>query len=81
VTKDRVICLESEILTTFDFDFNFLSPLTFLQRYMRLADLKRGYPESHVNIIAEEILKLSLSNIAFLQFFPSHTSAAAFVLA
>jgi hypothetical protein len=81
VTKERVINLESEILTTFDFDFNYLSPLPFLERFMRLADLKKGFPERHVNVIAEEILKLSLCNIVFLQFLPSQMAAAAFVLA
>jgi hypothetical protein len=48
---------------------------------MRLADLKKGYPESHVNIIAQEILKLSLCSISFLEILPSNMAAAAYVLA
>jgi hypothetical protein len=39
VTKLLVIAMEAKILTTLGFDLNFLSPLIFLERYLRLLDL------------------------------------------
>jgi hypothetical protein len=39
VTKQKVINLESEIVRLLDFDFNFISPLFFLERFLRLAEL------------------------------------------
>jgi len=39
VTKLLVIAMEAKILTTLGFDLNFLSPLIFLEIYLRLLDL------------------------------------------
>lgn len=54
VTKDRVIRLESEILKLFDFDFTMLSPLPFLERFMRLFNV---HNEFFIDTISQEILK------------------------
>lgn len=40
VTKEKVIQCESEILKAFDFDFQFVTPLPLLERFMRLADFR-----------------------------------------
>ena len=39
VTRERVIELEEVILKKLDFNLNFVSPLTFLERYLRLLDI------------------------------------------
>lgn len=38
VTKEGVIKCEDDVLKTFDFDFNMLSPMPFFERFMRLAE-------------------------------------------
>jgi hypothetical protein len=78
VDKLKVIMLEGEILKAFNFDFNFLSPLPFLERFLRLAEL---HTDRNVTHIAIELLKLQASQINFLEFKPSLVAAAALVLA
>ena len=39
IDKVRVIIMEEDILKAFTFNFNLLSPLPFLERFLRLADL------------------------------------------
>jgi hypothetical protein len=39
LTKDRVISLETKFLIAMDFDLHILSPLTFLDRFLRLSNL------------------------------------------
>lgn len=38
VTKEAVIRCEDDVLKTFDFDFNMLSPMPFFERFMRLSE-------------------------------------------
>jgi hypothetical protein len=38
VDKPKVILTESAIIKAFNFDFGFLSPLPFLERFLRLTD-------------------------------------------
>lgn len=38
VDKSKVITMESNIIKTFNFEFGFLSPLPFLERFLRLLD-------------------------------------------
>ena len=78
VDKQRVILMEGEILKAFAFDFSFISPLPFLERFMRLSDL---HIEEGVTSLCVELLKLSSIQIRFLEHRPSHIAAAAFVLA
>lgn len=78
VTKPLVIQMESEIVRALNFDMNFLSPLTFLERFLRLGDLQEDYK---VNTIAEELCKLAMTRIQFLDYKPSQIAAAAYVLA
>lgn len=39
-SKEEVITLEEDIIKMLDFDFNFVSPLVFLERFLRLYDLQ-----------------------------------------
>ena len=43
VTKERVIACEAEVIKMFDFDFGMLSPLTFIERFMRLSDVHNDF--------------------------------------
>ena len=38
VDKSKVITMEGNIIKTFNFEFGFLSPLPFLERFLRLLD-------------------------------------------
>ena len=38
VDKQKVIDMEGSIIRTLNFDFSFLSPLPFLERFLRLLD-------------------------------------------
>lgn len=40
VNKAKVISMEATIIKLFSFDFGFLSPLTFLERFLRLIDFQ-----------------------------------------
>src|SRR5438874_1607688 len=78
VTKPLVIQMESEIVRALNFDMNFLSPLTFLERFVRLGDLHEDFK---VNTIAEELCKLAMTKVEFLDYKPSQIAAAAYILA
>jgi hypothetical protein len=38
VDKQKVIDMEATIIRTLNFDFSFLSPLPFIERFLRLID-------------------------------------------
>lgn len=78
VTKPLVIQMESEIVRALNFDMNFLSPLAFLERFLRLADVHEDFK---VNTLAEELCKLAMTKVEFLDFKPSLIAAGAYVLA
>ena len=78
VTKPLVIQMESEIVRALNFDMNFLSPLTFLERFLRLGEVHEDFK---VNTIAEELCKLAMTKIEFLDYKPSQIAAAAYIIA
>lgn len=78
VTKQLVIQMESEILKALQFDLNFLCPLHFLERFLRLSRLHDDYK---ITTIAEELCKQSLTKMEFLNFKPSVVAAAALTIA
>lgn len=78
VTKPLVIQMESEIVRALNFDMNFLSPLTFLERFLRLSDLQEDFK---MNTIAEELCRLAMSKVEFLDYKPSQIAAAAYIIA
>lgn len=77
-TKATVIAMESRILITLNFDLNFLSPLIFLERFLRLTNL-------HLNgklvLLSKELCQRAAARIAFLEFKPSEIAAAALIMA
>lgn len=77
VDKEGVIFLEQKILTALEFDFNFPSSLTFLERFLRIAELQS---DPSVTSVAEDLLKVAVSKIIFLNFRPSLVAASALVL-
>jgi hypothetical protein len=42
VTKAIVIEMESRIVVALNFDFSYLSPITFLERFIRLSDFQNN---------------------------------------
>jgi hypothetical protein len=70
--------MESEILRALDFDFIILSPLTFLERFLRLADLHEDYK---IVTLSEELCKLSMTKVSFLDYKPSIIAGCALILA
>ena len=75
--KAAVITLEQKILNDLSFDFNYPSPLPFLERYLRVGGLQN---DQAITARAEEYLKIAISNINFLNYKPSLIAASAFVL-
>lgn len=78
VDKEAVIHMEEEILKLMQFDFNLLSPLTFLERFMKISDYQ---DDKKVVKVSHELLKLVASSHKFLSFKPSNIGAAILVLA
>lgn len=75
--KTAVITLEHRILNDLSFDFNYPSPLPFLERYLRVCGLQN---DQAITARAEEYLKIAISNINFLNYKPSLIAASALVL-
>ena len=76
--KNSVILLEQKMLNELSFDFNYPSPLPFLERYLRIGGLQN---DQAITDRSEEYIKIANKNIAFLNFRPSLIAAAALVLA
>jgi len=70
--------MESEIVRALNFDMNFLSPLTFLERFLRLGEVQEDFK---INTVAEELCKLAMTKIEFLDYKASQIAAAAYILA
>ena len=77
VSKAKVIALEEEIIKKMDFDFNYDSPLVFLERFLRLTGL-----QSHKFILSlsKEILKLIITDYSLVRHKPSILAASTLVL-
>jgi len=72
-----VISLESEIVRMLDFDFNFISPLFFLERFLRLADLQI---DKDVTMLAKELSIRARMKASFLEWKPSVIAGACIFL-
>lgn len=77
VDKESVIELEEHVLSTLQFDFNYPSSLTFLERYLRLAELQN---DCVLIQAADDLLKVAASKIVFLDYKPSLVAAASICL-
>jgi hypothetical protein len=78
VTVEKVIKLEEIVLTKLDFNMNLLSPLTFLERYLRLMNLHENLK---VKALAVELCLRSMAKIIFLDYKPSMIAATSLILA
>jgi hypothetical protein len=78
VTKARVIEMESRIVTALSFDLSFISPMFFLERYLRLANL---HDDFNVSKMAKELSIRAKMRAAMLDFKPSVIAAASLFLA
>lgn len=78
ITKQDVIDLESKMLKSLSFDFNNVSPAVFLERFLRVAGI---HEDESLLSLGYDILKLTYSKAAFLEYKPSNMAAAALVLA
>jgi hypothetical protein len=78
VNKQKVIMVEEDMLTMLCYDFNFVSPLSFLERYLRISNLQCDYIST---AIAVELLKLAASQMSFIDSKPSIIAVSALLLA
>lgn len=76
-TKEEVLQLEYEILTTLDFNFFVPSLLRFLQRYRKLSNTAS---DEQIFFFAQYIAEISLLDAFFLKHKTSEVAAAAFIL-
>jgi len=65
-------------LNILEFDFNYPSPLPFLERFARVGELQA---DQAITTQAEELLRVATKHIVFLNYRPSLIAAAALVLA
>lgn len=77
ITKEKVIKLESEVLKRFDFDFSMISPLPFLERFLRLNE---SHNDFFLDTLSLEILKLLSTVSKYLEFKSSLIGAATMVV-
>lgn len=78
VTKAIVIEVESRIVTTLNFDFNLMVPLTFLERYIRLSEYSNN---KKAFVLAKEICQRAVIKSMFLEFKPSQIAAVSLIMA
>jgi Cyclin, C-terminal domain len=78
VTKSIVIKMEERILITLNFNLNFLCPLIFLERFLRLANVEKN---EKLVLLAKELCQRAVAKIYFLNYKPSQIAAASYLLA
>jgi cyclin B len=74
-TKDEILQMEIEVLTTVDFNLRPPTAVPFLDRFCRL----NGCNESH-RCLVQYLTELSLPEIKMIKYAPSHVAAAAVLL-
>lgn len=78
VTKQLVISMEVEVLNRLNFDMNYLSPLVFLERFLRLSEVHK---EESISNLAKELCQRAVAKIKFLDYKPSEMAGAALLMA
>lgn len=78
VTKELIVNLESHILITLGFDFNFTNPLHPMERFLRVLNYHQNQV---VKDISFQILKFQLNDSSFLQYKQSILAACSVILA
>lgn len=76
--REDLIHLEQKILRQFAFDFNFVGPKQFLDRYMRILELEN---KSKIQKMALQILSLSIVNHKLISYRPSQIAACSLIIA
>lgn len=70
--------MESMIMRVLNFDFRFLDPMIFLDRFLRLSNLHKN---TKVISIAREICQRAAAKSSFLEFRPSEIAASSLLMA
>jgi transcription initiation factor TFIIIB Brf1 subunit/transcription initiation factor TFIIB len=78
ITVDKVVTLEEIILKKLDFNVSLVSPLTFLERFLRLLNV---HDNDKIKQLAIEICLRSMTKIIFYDFKPSIIAGSALLLA
>ena len=78
VTKEKVLEMERKFIEILDFDFQLLSPLTFLERFLRLANAEN---EEKIALVAKEMCFVARCKSEFNVYYPSQIAAASLIWA
>lgn len=73
-----LIQMEIEIGNLFDWNFNFQGPVEFIDRFIRLLNVKN---ERSVKSISVQYCKFALNNSKFLNYRPSELAACSVIIA
>jgi cyclin B len=74
-SKEDILQMEVSMLTTLEFNLRVPTAIHFLDRFTRVSEC----PESHKSLV-QYVLELTLPDIRFLHYSPSHLAAAALFL-
>ena len=75
---ETLVDMELDVLVRFGFDFNFLGPTLFIERYLRILE---QHKVSEVRQLSQQICKYQLCDQMFLNYRPSQIAAAAVIIA
>ena len=78
VTKRGLIDLESDILITMNFDYNFPGPIQSMERFLRILEYDFNRT---VYDMSYQICKFQLNDSKFLEFRPSQIAACSIIIA
>lgn len=85
VSKKELIDLEDQVLLTLDFELHFVSPLPFLERFLRLYGLdlfaKQSECAPQLSKLARKFCRTFAREPVSLQFRSSQVAASALILA
>lgn len=78
LSKEKVIEMENLFLNILDFNLTLLSPLSFLERFLRLTNTDC---DQKLSILAKEICFVAKCKSQFLNFKSSYIAACALIIA
>lgn len=78
VTKEDVIKMELAFIEILDFNLHMLSPLPFLERFLRLINLEE---DDYVSKLSKEVCFMARCSHKYLNLLPSEIAAGAYVIA
>ena len=85
VSKKELIDLEDQVLLNLDFELHYVSPLPFLERFLRLYNLdlspKQAECAPQILKLARKFMRTFVREAASLQFKPSQVALSALILA